>query len=355
MRSFACPHCAALIFFQNSVCLYCSSPLGFHRESAEFVRLEPTSHGALGRPAPEGDLVICANLQRNGCNWLTTPDAVDGLCSCCALTRTRPADSDPDGLVAWALTEQAKRRLVFQLDTMGLPTTSRSVDPEFGLAFDLLSSASEPVTTGHADGVITIDLAEGDDPHREAVRTSLGEPYRTLLGHLRHEIGHWYFDVLVSRSQDESRLAEFRDLFGDERASYSDALEQHYGSEHSDAWRSSHVSDYAAAHPWEDWAETFAHYLHLTDTLETAYSYGVSVSGPRALSPNSPSAVPSLTSSPQPRYPGFDALIDSWLSLTAALNAVNQSMGKDDLYPFVLVPTVISKLRFVARMIGAPS
>ncbi|UQX87474.1 putative zinc-binding peptidase [Jatrophihabitans telluris] len=354
MRSFACPHCTALIFFQNSVCLNCSSPLGFIREQAAFVRLEPTSYGSLGAVDPDGHTrVVCANLGLTGCNWLAEPGAVDGFCSCCALTQTRPADDDTEGLAAYARTEKAKRRLVFQLDTLGLPTTPRSVDPDGGLAFDMLSSENAPVVTGHDSGLITIDLAEGDDPHREALRTSLGEPYRTLLGHLRHETGHWYFDVLVA--SDDARLSAFRELFGDERADYAQALQQHYGSERTDQWRPYHVSDYAASHPWEDWAETFAHYLHMTDTLETAYSYGVSVSGPRALEPTSPSTVPSLTSSPQPRYVDFDTLVNSWLSLTAALNAVNRSMGKDDLYPFVLVPTVIAKLRFVARMIGAPS
>ena len=131
--------------------------------------------------------MICANAEVARCNWLV--DAPGLLCGSCALTRTRPADADIDALAAFADAEAAKRRLVYQLDDLGLPTD--------GVAFDLLSSAEEPVTTGHADGVVTIDLAEGDDAHREALRVQLAEPYRTMLGHLRHETGHYYWTVLV--------------------------------------------------------------------------------------------------------------------------------------------------------------
>jgi hypothetical protein len=349
VRAFACPHCSALIVFENSVCVTCGSALGYVRESASFVRLEPTGLGRLGWTDDRGQtLVVCANLQLAQCNWLTS--RAGGLCDCCSLTRTRPADGDVEGLEAYARTEQAKRRLLFQLDDLRLPTTPRSVDPQHGLAFDLLSSAHEKVITGHDSGVITIDLAEGDDPHREAVRTSLGEPYRTLLGHLRHEIGHWYFDVLVAFQTDRPAVLEnFRALFGDERRDYAQALKEHYGSEHGDGWRTVHVSDYAASHPWEDWAETFAHYLHLTDTLQTAYAYGIELQGPRL--PASTAHLPSTSTSPKDSYLDFSEQLNAWLSLTFALNTVNRSMGKDDLYPFVLVPVVIEKLRFIHELI----
>jgi hypothetical protein len=348
VRAFACPNCSALIVFENSVCVTCNSALGYVRESAGFVQLQPTPLGRLGWTDSTGrTLVVCANLQLAQCNWLTVTPG--GLCECCSLTRTRPADSDTEGLEAYARTEQAKRRLLFQLDSLGLPSTPRSIDPEHGLAFDLLSSAHEKVITGHDSGVITIDLAEGDDPHREAVRTNLGEPYRTLLGHLRHEIGHWYFDILVSFQRDRPAVLEnFRRLFGDERRDYSQALAEHYGSVHGEAWRSVHVSDYAASHPWEDWAETFAHYLHLTDTLETAYSYGIDLQGPRL--PATTAQLPSTSTSPKAAYLDFNELLNAWLSLTFALNAVNRSMGKEDLYPFVLVPIVIEKLRFIHEL-----
>ena len=340
MRAFTCAHCASLVFFENSVCVTCGSALGYVRDRAELVVLSPGPDG-LRYHGPDGRILQpCANLTRAACNWLATADAVDGLCSCCRLTRTRPADSDTVGMAEFARTETAKRRLVFQLDALGLPTTPRAADPEHGLAFDLLSSVARPVITGHDSGIITIDLAEGDDPHREALRVSLDEPYRTVLGHLRHEIGHWYWDVLIDNSPS---LEPFRQLFGDERADYAQALSSHYAANATD-WRRDFVSAYASAHPWEDWAETFAHYLHIRDSLQTAASYGVSVNGP-ALPTHG--AVPLDADPTQAANTDFDELVRTWLPLTFALNAVNRSMGKDDLYPFVLTPRVLDKLRFV--------
>jgi hypothetical protein len=345
VRAFVCAHCGALIFFENSVCITCGSALGYVRQLADLVVLSPDADGRLSyRGLGDQPLHPCANLTLATCNWLAPADAPSGLCECCQLTRTRPSDQDLVGLAEFARTEAAKRRLVFQLDQLGLPTTSRSVDPEHGLAFDLLSSVSAPVTTGHDSGVITIDLAEGDDPHREALRISLDEPYRTVLGHLRHEIGHWYWDVLVDGSD---ALPACRELFGDDRADYSEALQAHYARPMTD-WRQNFVSAYASAHPWEDWAETFAHYLHIRDTIQTAAAYGVAIDGPDLVTRP---ALP-LTADPASTPGDFDDLIRTWLPLTFALNAVNRSMGKDDLYPFVLSPRVLEKLRFVHERIA---
>ncbi len=208
------------------------------------------------------------------------------------------------------------------------------------LAFDLLSSAVGPVTTGHADGLITIDLAESDDARREARRAELDEPYRTLLGHFRHEIGHYYFPILVER---RGRLAEARELFGDDRADYQEALARHYADGPPPDWSEQHVSAYATMHPWEDWAETFAHYLHIRDTLETAAAFGIIVAGPGEADDPSLAAVPSERLGRRP----FEQILAEWLPLTYALNAVNRSMGRDDLYPFTLAPAVIDKLAFV--------
>ena len=187
-------------------------------------------------------------------------------CRACALTRTRPADDDATGLARFAEAEAAKRRLVFELAELGLPTDG-------GLTFDMLSSTDEPVTTGHADGVVTIDLAEVDDAHREAMRAQMAEPYRTVLGHLRHEIGHYYQPIVVA-DWDACRA-----LFGDERDDYAAAMQRHYERGAPADWPGRFVSAYATMHPWEDWAETFAHYLHIADTLQTALAYGVRVDG----------------------------------------------------------------------------
>ena len=212
-----------------------------------------------------------------------------------------------------------------------------------GLAFDLLSSAPGPVVTGHADGIITIDLAEGDDAHREQMRRELGEPYRTMLGHLRHESGHYFWPVVVEPGP--ATLATFRSLFGDERADYQEALRRHYEQGPPAEWVSGFVSAYATAHPWEDWAETFAHYLHIRDTLQTAASFGMLVTGPVCGDPDLMAAP-----SPEPE-PRFEDVLDDWLPLTYALNAVNRSMGRDDLYPFVLSPAVVDKLAFVHGLV----
>jgi hypothetical protein len=331
MRAFTCPCCGGLLFFENSECLACSTPVGYDRASADFVVATPETR--------------CSNATIAACNWIA-PDG--GLCDCCALTRTRPNDGDGPGMVAFARAEAAARRLLFQLDDLRLPVRGRDEDPVRGLAFDLLSSATGPVTTGHADGVVTIDLAEGDDGHREALRVRLAEPYRTLLGHFRHEVGHYYWMRLV---EGRPALAVFRALFGDERADYAEALAVHYDSEPAEDWEETHVSVYATAHPWEDWAETFAHYLHIRDALQTASAFGVVVAGPEVDAPPDPDAP--LASVPLDSERDFDEIINAWLPLTYALNAVNRSMGKDDLYPFVLSPTVLEKLRLVHSLVDA--
>lgn len=350
MRAFTCPSCSALVFFENSVCLACGTPIGFDPELRGFRPLSPGPTGLTAVREDGVELHPCANVVLAECNWLAAVDAPSGLCDCCALTRTRPADGELPALKAFALTEAAKRRLVYQLDDLGLPIVSRAQDPEHGLAFDLLSSASQPVVTGHDDGVITIDLAEGDAGHREAMREQLDEPYRTLLGHLRHETGHWYWQVLVDRSVDPAVLQGFRRLFGDERADYAAALQQHYEGVPAPDWADHFVSTYATAHPWEDWAETFAHLLHIRDTVQTAASYGVLVAGPSGPA----EVVAGLEAEPvdDEREP-IQSVIDVWLPLTLALNQVNRSMGKDDLYPFVLSPDVIAKLTFVDELVAA--
>jgi hypothetical protein len=200
------------------------------------------------------------------------------------------------------------------------------------------------VTTGHASGVITLDLAESDDAHRERMREELGEPYRTLLGHFRHEVGHYYWERLVPEGPVRDH---YRTLFGDEREDYGEALERHYARGPEPGWPDRYVSAYATMHPWEDWAETFAHYLHIWDTVQTAASYGVRVAGP----PGVPGAPGRLASDPRPDRPDFDDLVADWLPLTYALNALNRSMGQDDLYPFVLAEEPVTKLCFIHDLI----
>lgn len=324
MRAFSCPVCGRLVTFESVRCLHCDSPLGFDWIEREIVAAD-------GRAR-------CPGHDATGCNAVADEPAA--WCASCALTRTRPADGDPQGLSGFARAEAAKRRLLFELRELGLAVASWR-ERAGGLAFDLLSSADGPVTTGHADGVITLDLGETDDARREQRRREMGEAYRTVLGHLRHEVAHYYQDVLApdgSPARDACRA-----VFGDDREDYAEAIERHYEHGAPAGWQASFVSAYATMHPWEDWAETFAHYLHIRDTLQTAQAYGLRVDGPRV--PTTDSAP--LHSHPERAGDGFEELLTAWLPLTYALNAINRSMGAADVYPFVLSPAVRRKLAFV--------
>ena len=239
-------------------------------------------------------------------------------------------------MAAFADAEKAKRRLIAELVELKLPIVGRDEDTEYGLAFDLLSSEHDKVFTGHENGVITLDLAEGDDVHREQLRIAMDEPYRTLLGHFRHEIGHYYYYRLVSTSADYTQ--RFRELYGDAEADYQAALDRHYQDGPPADWEENYVSSYATMHPAEDWAETFAHYLHIRDTLDTAAAFSFA---PAAATFERKVLGPS----------GFDQIIDMWLPLSWALNMINRSMGKQDLYPFVLPPAVLDKMRFIHTVI----
>jgi len=322
MLAFRCRVCDNQLFFENSVCVSCGTALGFSRAERAIVPVD-----AEGRYVDDDGLVwwVCRNLNLSGCTWLATLEG--GQCFACDLTRTRPNDDDTVGLVNFHDAERAKRHLVVELDTLGFPIVTKAEDEIGGLCFDLLSSVAEDVTIGHADGVITIDLAESDDAYREKVRAKLDEPYRTMLGHFRHEIGHYYEWQLVRGDLIERA----RELFGDERESYAEALQRHYEEGPPAGWEESFISTYATMHPFEDFAETFAHYLHICDTIESAREYGVWAAGPL------PGSFPRLIG-------------EVWVPLSTALNVINRSMGRDDLYPFVIPPPVVEKLDFVATL-----
>ena len=249
MRSFVCRNCDQLVFFENSMCLRCSTPLAFVPSGRELVALTGSAE-----TVKTADVRRCANLGLAACNWAVEDQQRGPLCDSCTLTRTRPADGDLDGLAAFAKAEGAKRRLLFELLELRLPIDRAA------LRFDLLSSARGPVVTGHDNGLITIDLAESDDVQREQRRSELGEPYRTMLGPLPPR------DRPLLRPDPDRRAARARpcrNLFGDEREDYSAALQRHYADGPPADWEERYVSAYATMHPWEDWAETFAHYLHI--------------------------------------------------------------------------------------------
>lgn len=357
MKTFHCTFCQSLVFFENSKCLNCQNTLAFSPDRMEMMALRPAEDGkwevldgsAESVQRQDETLRLCENYTAHSvCNWSISASASGSLCRSCSLTHTVPDLGVPGNLEAWAKLETAKRRLVYALLTLELPLKSRIEDPTGGLQFEFLrdsitaSGDRARVLTGHDDGVITINVAEADDVYREAQRKSQNEPYRTLLGHFRHEIGHYYWDRLIAGSP---RLEEFRGLFGDERADYQAALTVHYDRGPPPDWNQHHISAYASTHPWEDWAESWAHVMHMVDALETSYEVGLSASPPRPDEPRL--SVPRR--SPLERLRNFDQLLREWTSLTYILNNLTRGLGLADAYPFVLSAQVIDKLRFVTR------
>jgi hypothetical protein len=349
VKIFHCDHCDQLVFFENVVCTRCGHALAYLPDLGVIGSLEPLGAGSWRSPLPAAagkSYRLCRNYQEHDvCNWVVAPGDANPLCRSCRLTRVIPDLSRPANKEAWYRLEVAKRRLVYGLLGLGLPVRSRTEDAQRGLAFEFLAQVDDqPVVTGHADGVITIDIAEADDAQRERLRNELREPYRTILGHLRHEIGHYYWDCLV---RDSNALHGFRALFGDERSDYQAALQRHYADGPAPDWQQRWVSAYASAHPWEDWAETWAHYMHLVDTLETAAACGVSLRPRRA---DEPALEAASASHP---HVAFDRLIADWFALTYVLNNLNRGMGMPDAYPFVLSAPAVEKLRFVHELVGA--
>jgi hypothetical protein len=356
MKVFHCDHCGQLLFFENVACMSCGRTVAYVPQLSTMASLDRGEGDLWRSPLSRGELRLCRNwTDHDVCNWALAAassgdEGGDGLCRSCRLTRTIPDLSRPGNARLWYKLEVAKRRLVYTLDQLGLWPKSRVEDPEGGLCFDFLAdpdpgSGAPPVMTGHAEGLITVNLAEADDAERVRRRIALNEPYRTLLGHFRHESGHYYWDRLVRGSD---RVDAFRELFGDERDDYDAALKRHYDAGPG-AWQDQYISAYATMHPWEDWAETWAHYLHMADTLEMAAACGLSIEPPRSREPR-------LGRVPDPVGDvevSFGRMIDGWAALTYVLNNLNRGLGNDDAYPFVLPPRAVDKLRFVHEVIAA--
>jgi len=348
MRLFKCAVCSQLLYFENTRCESCELALGYLPGHETVTALKPYGEVWHALADRRRAYRYCANAMHNVCNWLVPAESPEQFCATCRHNRVIPDLSQPRHLEQWRLIEIAKHRLFYTLLRLRLPVRTRVEDPD-GLAFDFLADTAAPslsalrVMTGHANGVITINLAEADDAERERRRRQMQEPYRTLLGHFRHEIAHYYWDRLVAGS---TKLDEFRQIFGDERTDYGATLQRYYASGAPADWAQHFVSAYATAHPWEDFAETWAHYFHMVDTLETAGSFGLVVE---------PKASKGLTAHTNFNAHGAEMaqLLDAWIPLTFAANSMNRSMGLPDLYPFVLSPPAIAKLTFVHACIHA--
>ncbi|EKF60787.1 MAG: putative zinc-binding metallopeptidase [Agrobacterium albertimagni] len=351
MRLFSCSNCSNVVHFENDGCVTCGARLAFRSTSLDMVALEASGTHVLdhGTTEPAG-VRTCANAALGGCNWLVEDEDDSGFCVACRHNVTIPDLSVPENLQNWQRIELAKRGLFYSILRFRLPLVTRTADPDQGLGFEFLAddptdSGDGPVLTGHADGLITLNIAEGSDAEREARRVALGEPFRTLLGHFRHEVAHYYWNVLV---RDRNAFDAFRFVFGDEREDYGEALKRHYAEGPPQGWENSFISAYAASHPWEDFAETFAHYFHIVDALDTADAFGLRTN------PDVEADVPAIELKRTFDSYGIGsagALIRAWVPLTLAINSINRSMGQPDLYPFVLSEPVIGKLHYIHGLI----
>jgi len=359
MKTFRCDNCGHPLFFENVQCLQCGSDLAFLPDRLALCAVEqvPGAEAGLWRrktrkrfKGKAGHYRLCHNhTEYQACNFAVQASDPNVLCVSCRQTRILPDLSVPENRERWYRIEVAKRRLFYTLAKLGLVAVAPPNGQRDGPIFEFLADVpGQQVLTGHCEGVITLNIAEADDTERVRRRMALHEPYRTLLGHLRHESGHYYWDRLV---QDAGRIEAFREMFGDERADYQQALDAYYAAGGARAgWQAQHVSAYATAHPWEDWAETWAHYLHMVDLLETAASYNT-----RVVVPGSEAEEAEEVANPFETGAGdFDQLVEQWVPLTLLLNSLNRSLGQDDAYPFALTSGALQKLRFVHDLIQSP-
>jgi hypothetical protein len=339
--------CGNTLFFENWKCLQCSREVGY----------DPSARMMLTLEAGNG-LQRCANGIRHGvCNWLVWSRYGEELCLSCRLNRTIPDLKIPKNVVLWGRMEAAKRRLICTFLGLGIPLTTMAENPRHGLAFDIVSVRTDPTKTmGHLNGVITVNLEEADDTYRQINREQLGESSRTLLGHFRHESGHFIWQRWVNEWQwDDVRRTAFRERFGDERADYTASLKRHYKKGAPADWEQSHISAYATSHPWEDWAETWAHYLQIVEALETAEGLGLEtdrIALPPAVFPPEAGELPSVLKADAQVNEKFLVWLGRWASLSTVLNEISASLGQPALYPYILSKGVAQKLRLIQSLVG---
>lgn len=344
MKIFECGNCSHPLYFENDSCEKCGHISGYSDATRQMLTFDPESSNLIADRNGEV-FKYCQNKEFAVCNWLIPVSDENEFCSACELNRTIPNLSDDKNFQKWQKLEVAKHRLIYQLQRLGLPIPPQEHYLETGLCFDFISKqGNSKIMTGHANGVITILLSEADSVHREQMRKQMSEPYRTLIGHFRHEVGHYFWDRLVAIN--ELVLNDFRNLFGNEQADYGEALKTYYQNGSPVNWQSNFISQYATSHPWEDWAETWAHYLHIMDMAETAYYFGMSVNP--LLKDGSLSG--SIDFDPY-EITDFDNIFKAWVPISFAINSLNRSMGVPDAYPFVVSPSVVDKMNFIHRLV----
>lgn len=340
MKRFFCK-CGQEIFIDNIFCEKCGRDLIFDPSSQEMwgglldsnvFEAHPSEASNTEKPK----FKPCKNRHSSiMCNWAVCDDDEE-YCIACRSTRTTPDQRFESNRKRWRSLEMAKRRLFITLLKLKLPIENYNEKPN-GLAFDFLGgkrsnskSGQNHVLSGHLNGIITLNAMEADEGYIHTMKQQMKEHYRTLLGHFRHEIGHYYWQILI---YEAGKLDVFRDLFGDERQDYQEALNVYYEkSKKRRRFKSNlYITNYASSHPHEDWAETWAHYLHIVDTLETAVFYGLSTY--------------------QPKVNDFDEWYSEWGQVAQTMNALNRSMGLADAYPFIITDVVKNKLRFIDNLI----
>ncbi|MFS4466824.1 putative zinc-binding metallopeptidase [Maribacter sp. 2210JD10-5] len=343
MKIFKCGHCDHPLFFENIDCGNCGHLSGYRDDDRQMLTFDPTRTSLLS----DREKIVykyCKNREHGICNWLIPENAEEVFCRACQLNRTIPDLSNKINLQRWKSLEVAKHRLIYQLQKIGLDLRSRMTHPD-GLCFDFIAkNDNADIMTGHASGVITILLREADDVLREQAKQEMEERYRTLIGHLRHEVGHYFWEQLIAK--DQSALRSFRDFFGNEEANYGDALKAYYKNGAPENWRDSYISKYATSHPWEDWAETWAHYLHIMDMVETAHFFGLEVNHKDILENMK------IASSFDPyTIEDFETIVQTCVPLSFAVNSINRAMGIPDVYPFVITPAVVNKMKFIHQLL----
>ncbi len=340
MKLYTCEHCGNPLYFENTVCLNCNHTVGFDANKLSMITLVPADKDTFININKSKEAYrLCDNAHCGTCNWLIPKNDTAVFCKACSLNRVIPTLTTQQNIQRWSKMEIAKHRLVYSLLQLKLPVRSKLGNSIEGITFDFMEDVSlgARIMTGHDEGTITINIDEADEAERVKHKLDLGERYRTLLGHFRHEIGHYYWDVLIKKDP-----GNYRKFFGNEERDYSKALEEYYNTGAPIDWLDHFISPYATAHPWEDWAETWAHYLHMMDTLETAFSFGINIDPKK--SDNDMKA--KINQDPY-TIDKFDTIVKMWLPLTFALNSLSRSMGHADFYPFVISKPVIEKLRFI--------
>ena len=353
MKLFHCDNCGNALFFENVKCLHCGSNLAFLPTRMALAAIEevPEASGLWRRrkhgkaPSTRHFRLCRNNTELQACNCAIPESDPNPLCVSCRLTHILPDLSINGNRERWFRIEAAKRRLFYTLAQLGLVSNNPPDGHQDGPVFNFLADQpGQQVMTGHSNGLITVNVAEADDDERVKRRLQMREPYRTLLGHLRHESGHFYWDSLI---RNAGLQQEFRAVFGDEQQPYGSALQTYYANGAPANWQDHFVSAYATAHPWEDWAETWAHYLHMVDLLETAASYNTRLAVPGDQNEADDAVIDPFEGG----QTDFDQLVEQWVPLTLLVNSLNRSLGQDDAYPFALAVASLNKLRFVHDLI----